>query len=269
MAGPQQAGTGSRAHTWRRVALAVTLTLLAACVPNEPAVPTAWEHAIVRSDGRTIEAEVGMTPEGTGPCEITYEPRVEERADRVIVAFVPRPRPPWGRIPLGGCSGEGVPQHLGVTLDAPLGQREVYDGAQRAPRPLHHEADLVEVTVLPAGFPRPPRGDRLVRGHRVEPLGDGGWEQYFEPRRGTGWSLAVRQRPRGQASDRGEPVAETTVHGIAATVREDFGGSDHVIHWVEGGWAVEVAGMMQFGPPFVHDEELQRVAEGVRVPGGR
>ncbi|HSK95532.1 MAG TPA: hypothetical protein VK891_02855 [Euzebyales bacterium] len=245
------------------------LTLLAACVPDEPAVPVAWEHAIVRSDGRTIEAEVGMTPQGTGPCEITYDHRVDERADRVVVAFVPRPRPLWGRITLGGCTSEGVSQHLAVTLDAPLGRRKVYDGAQRAPRPLHRETDLVEVTVLPAGFPSPPRRDRLVRERAVEPLGDGGWEQYFEARRGTGWSLAVRQRPREQADVRGEPVGETTVHGIAATVRAEFAGSDHTIHWVEGGWAIEVSGMMQFTGAFGHGEELRRVAEGVRVPGGR
>lgn len=115
---------------------------------------------------------------------------------------------------------------------------------------------MAAVGVLPGGF---------VRDH-VEPFPPGGWRQYFVDS-DEQWSVAVIQaRDAGPPAPYERKVEEAVVHDIAADIYSDPSGSNRTVQWTENGWYIQVHGSMTYGPPFVFDEALLRIAEGVSVP---
>ena len=237
---------------------------------------TSWLGAILSVDGLTLELDVGSQPDGDGPCEQRFQHEVTETEDAVTVAFdlLEQTTPPTG--PVGGCNLMLQPQHFEIRLDAPLGDRTLYDGVQPQPQQVWRLAEVVEPTVLPDGV----TADDLVR----SPGGDLGpvhWSQYAEVRSGPGWDLWIDQGPAGSftppSTEPGEVIATTEIHGIEAAIYEYFNHTGHMVHWTEGGLditvraelhTVNMSEPLSFANPDVAfiDDVLIRVAGGIAIP---
>ena len=234
------------------VALALIMRWFSPEELTPPGAEMPFELARLSADGQAVKIAVGHKALGSPPCRTRYRTTAIERPDRVVIAV-----DELFMLPLGGpaCAGDSTPQHFTVPLRAPLGDRQLYDGVQRDPRPVYREAELITVPVLPEGFER----------GFVDPLPPDGWQQFYE-HRDREWSVVVlQQRASGRKPD-GRLIGSAIVRGMDAEIYEQFGGSDRSVHWVEDGWAIEVQGRMTYGSPFTHEQELMRVAEQIRIP---
>lgn len=220
---------------------------------------TPWDAATLSADGRTLTIEVGNQPEGTGPCQQSFRHDVAQTAAAVTVGF--QAVAPTSTTAPALCVDTFQPQTFQIRLDAPLGDRPVYDGVQRQPRTIHRLGDLVQVTGLPDGWAP----------ERAAPLdfadGTSGWQQDFR-KDGEDWYLYVIQAPAGWYRPASDTTAteRLTVGGHDATRTEWFNRTAHTIHWTQDGLDLTVTGEAQGPPTFTHDDELLRIAAGIRLP---
>jgi hypothetical protein len=237
---------------------------------------TSWGGAIVSMDGTTLELSVGSSPEGDGPCEQRFQHEVIETEDTVTVAFDLLEQVTTTIEPVP-CVAMAQPQHFEIHLEAPLGDRPLYNGVEPEPQDVWWLADVVEATVLPDGV----SADDLDKFPGGGPDSVGHWSQSAQVPSGPGWDLWIDQAPEGSfvppSTEPGEVIATTEVHGVEATMYEYFNHTGHLVHWTEGGLDITVraelhtANMSEpfsFANPDVAfiDDEIIAVADGISVP---
>lgn len=221
---------------------------------------TPWFEADLSEDGLTLTLSVGSSPRGDGPCEQTFTHDVVETSDSVTIAVEEQPS---SATSTGSavCEAMAWPQVFTIELAEPLGGRAVYDGVQPEPRTIHRASELVSATWLPGGW--------VLQSASPETLEDGGhfWQQYFGTEGGD-WHAYIIQAPAGwfKAPPEGGEGVDVTVNGIAAKRYDWFNGTAQTIHWVQDGLDISVTGEMQGPPTFTHDDDLLRIAQGVRMP---
>lgn len=236
---------------------------------------TIWFGAVLSVDGMTLELSVGSQPEGDGPCEERFQYEVTETEDAVTVAFDQLEQTTATTGPVA-CIAMAQPQQFEIQLDAPLGDRALYDGVQPQPQQVWRLAEVVEPTVLPDGV----TADDLVREPRGERK-ETSWSQYAEVPSGPRWDLWIDQGPAGSftppSTAPGEVIDTTQIHGNEATIYEYFNHTGHMVHWTEGGLditvraelhTVNMSEPLSFANPDVAfvDDVLIRVADGIAIP---
>jgi len=245
--------------------------------PSTPVdADTSWSGAILSIDGMTLELSVGSSPEGDGPCEQRFQHEVIEAEDAVTVAFDLLEQVTTTIEPVP-CVAMRQPQTFDVSLDAPLGDRALYDGVQPQPQLVWRLAEVVNPTVLPDGV----TAADLVRSPAGEEQGPLAWSQFAQVPSGPGWDLWIDQGPTGSfippSTAPGEVIATTEIHGVIATIYEYFNHTGHLVHWTEGGLDITVRAELHssnmsepfsFANPDVAfiDDELIAVADGISVP---
>lgn len=265
---------GGSATTTSTVGSATTTTMPAAVEAD-----TSWGTPLLSADGMALELRVGSRPEGDGPCEQRFRHQVIETNDDVTIAFDLLELPAETTTP-AVCPANVVPQDVRIVLDAPLGDRQVYDGVQTQPKDVGRLAEVVVPEVLPDGItiddvtqtPRPDAG----------PLS---WSQAVAVPSGPGWALFIDQGPIGSftspSTEPGTVIDTIEVHGNEAKVYEYFDDAGYyarrMVQWTEGGLDITVraelltASMAEphsFANPdvaFIADT-LVRVADGIVVP---
>jgi hypothetical protein len=220
---------------------------------------TEWSDPILSADERVLTIMVGSAGPGDGPCNQNFTHEVVATDRSVTVAFDEQPTAP---VPDGedvGCADVFAPQRFDIDLDAPLGDREVFDGVRPEPQLVHRLGELVEVTTTPDGFT--PREPSIVEGEA------GRWSQQFHG--DADWYVSVDQQPAATATTPEGTPTPVTVHGIEGTrYSGQMNGTMESIVWVEGDLAITVWGEMQGPPAFTHSTELLETAESVRSPAG-
>lgn len=222
---------------------------------------TSWFEADLSEDGLTLTLSVGHSPPGDGPCEQTFTHDVVETSDSVTIAFEEQASTTTSTGPVP-CIAMAQPQTFTIELAEPLGGRAVYDGVQPEPRTIHRAAEIefVSVTWLPDGWAR--------QSASAETLEDGGqFGQQDFGTEGADWYVYIVQAPAGwfKAPGEGGEGVDVTVNGIAAKRYNWFNGTAQTIHWVQDGLDISVTGEMQGPPTFTHDDDLLRIARGVRM----
>lgn len=119
-----------------------------------------------------------------------FEYEVVDTGESVTVGFDEQPRPPAPEDEDIACNASVESQRVEVQLDAPLGDREVYDGVQPEPRPVDRAVETVDVTVVPDGW--------TAVGMAIAGVEDDTWEQAFG-KEGADWYFVVSQQPEADA----------------------------------------------------------------------
>lgn len=139
-----------------------------------------------------------------------FEYEVVDTGESVTVGFDEQPRPPAPEDEDIACNASVESQRVEVQLDAPLGDREVYDGVQPEPRPVDRAVETVDVTVVPDGW--------TAVGMAIAGVEDDTWEQAFG-KEGADWYFVVSQQPEADAITPGGTPTPVTVHGIEGLTR--------------------------------------------------
>jgi hypothetical protein len=223
---------------------------------------TEWSDPVLSADGRRLTIMVGSAPPGDTSCNQNFEHEVVETDRSVTIGFeeLPAAPPPAAGdsgVDAVACTATDEPQRFDVDLEAPFGEREVYDGVRPEPQIVHRLAELVDVTTVPDGWTA------------EEPsIADGKehwWAQQFS-KDGADWYFTVQQEPEADATTPEGTPTPVTVHGIEGLrYSGQLNDTMESIVWVEGGLSITVWGEMQ-GPPFAHGDQLLQIAEGVQLP---
>jgi hypothetical protein len=225
---------------------------------------TGWTDPVLSEDEMRLTIMVGSAPAGDTSCSENYEHQVVETDQSVTIELerLPTPRDDPDDLPEGSdgfaCTAMEQSQALEVTLDAPLGDREVFDGVQSEPQAVHRRAELVDVTYVPDGF----TAQEPIITDDVE----NGWSQLFTTEADPIWDLWIDQRPAaGAPTPEGTPTP-VTVHGTEGVrYSGQWNNTSESIVWVEGDIRITIRGE-GIDPPFTHGAKLLAVAEGIRLP---
>ncbi len=214
-----------------------------------------WDDAVLSADGKTLTVTASRVLHNSRSCQLDVLHDVVETDDAVTIGLKDATAPE-DTTPMA-CKAVLVPAVVKIPLNEPLGDRAVFDGVRPKARTVLRLAELVQVTYVPAGFTTNP--DDI-------PSKDTNVQQTYNAD-GADWYFAVNETKAATPTDlpgaTSTPILVNDIEGVRITGQ--MNNTMESIRFPLGGRTVTVWGEMQGPPTFTHADELQKIAEGIRL----